>query len=92
MQLRSSRVAGQNCTILNTETSKLNTIVSLVTDLVLLLIMLVGMIRLRRYGGGTFGLGQLMWNQVGLHAGNARHLLMCSPSQGCHLARSCHHS
>jgi hypothetical protein len=37
----------------------------LVTDMFLLLIMLVGLLRLRRDGGGTFDLGRLLWKQVG---------------------------
>jgi len=36
----------------------------LVTDIALLLIMLVGLLRLRLHGGGTFGLAQLLWRQV----------------------------
>jgi hypothetical protein len=36
----------------------------MVTDIILLLIMLIGLLRLRRDGGGTFGLGQLLWKQV----------------------------
>ena len=35
-----------------------------VTDIVLLLIMLVGLLRLRRHGGGTFGVTHLLWKQV----------------------------
>jgi hypothetical protein len=35
----------------------------LVTDVSLLLIMLVGLFRLRR-GGSTFGLAQVLWKQV----------------------------
>jgi len=35
-----------------------------VTDIVLLLIMLVGLLRLRSGDGGTFGLAQLLWKQV----------------------------
>jgi hypothetical protein len=27
---------------------------------------LIGLLRLRRYGVGTFGLGQLLWKQVGI--------------------------
>jgi hypothetical protein len=30
----------------------------------LLLIMLVGLLHLRRHGGGTFGIAQLLWKQV----------------------------
>lgn len=44
---------------------QLDTIVTLVTDIVLLLIMLVGVFRLRRDGGGAMALGRLFWNQVG---------------------------
>ena len=33
--------------------------------------MLVGLLRLRRYGVGTFGLAQLLWKQVGISAGAA---------------------
>lgn len=35
-----------------------------VTDIALLLIMLVGLFRLRCHGGGTFGLAQVLWRQV----------------------------
>jgi hypothetical protein len=35
-----------------------------VTDIVLLLIMLVGLLRLRHGGYGTFGLAQFLWKQV----------------------------
>ena len=33
-------------------------------DLVLLFIMLVGLLRIRRRGGGTLDLGRLLWKQV----------------------------
>jgi hypothetical protein len=35
-----------------------------VTDIILLLILLVGLLRHRREYGGTFGLAQLLWKQV----------------------------
>jgi len=35
-----------------------------VTDIVLLLTMLVGLLRLRSNSGGTSGLAQLLWKQV----------------------------
>ena len=35
-----------------------------VTDIVLLLIMLVGLLRLRQGSRGTFGLAQFLWKQV----------------------------
>jgi hypothetical protein len=37
----------------------------LVTDIILLLIMLAGLLRLRRRGGGTYELWHLLWKQVG---------------------------
>ena len=52
------------CDVLNIESCKLNIVVTLVTDITLLLIMLVGLLRLRRYGAGTLGLGRLLWKQV----------------------------
>jgi hypothetical protein len=52
------------CDILNSESSKLNIIVTVITDITLLSIMLIGLLRLRRYGVGTFGLGRLLWKQV----------------------------
>ena len=36
-----------------------------VTDIALLLVMLVGLLRLRRQGGGMVGIGQVLWRQVG---------------------------
>ena len=52
--------------MLNPESNKLNIIVLFVTDIVLLLMMLVGLLRLRSDGIGTYGVGQLLWKQVGL--------------------------
>jgi hypothetical protein len=36
----------------------------LATDFTLIVIMLVGLFRLRRRGGGWFDLGRLLWKQV----------------------------
>jgi len=52
------------CVLYDTESNKPNIIVTLITDIILLLIMLIGLLRLRHHGVGTFGLGQLLWNQV----------------------------
>jgi hypothetical protein len=52
------------CAIPNIEAGVLNIMVILITDVTLLLIMLVGLLRLRRYGAGNLGLGQLLWKQV----------------------------
>ena len=35
-----------------------------ITDIILLLTMAFGLLRLRRHGGGTFGLTRLLWKQV----------------------------
>jgi hypothetical protein len=35
-----------------------------VTDIVLLLVMLVGLLRVRRHSGTTFGTTHLLWKQV----------------------------
>jgi len=65
LQLRSEWFpAMPGCNIFNSEDSKLNIIVSLVTDIVLLLTMFVGLFRMRSHDDGTFGIGLLLWKQV----------------------------
>ena len=72
LQLRSAWVPEQSvCVVLNTETSNQNATATLVSDVVLLLTMLVGLLRLSR-NGMMSGFGQLLWKQVG---GAASHLL-----------------
>ncbi|KAI0295182.1 hypothetical protein BC826DRAFT_968459 [Russula brevipes] len=51
------------CVNIDTQTSAPTLIAMLVTDLSLLLLMLVGLLHMRRDGGGTFGLSQLLWKQ-----------------------------
>jgi len=64
VRLRSEWVSAEaRCVLHDTESNKPNIIVTLITDIILLFIMLVGLLRLRRYGVGTFGLGQLLWKQ-----------------------------
>jgi hypothetical protein len=53
------------CAVTNLETSKPSLIALFTTDALLLLIMLAGLLRLRRHGGDTFELGHLLWKQVG---------------------------
>ena len=43
----------------------LNVLVTLVTDISLLLIMILGLLRLGFHERGAFGLGRLLWKQVG---------------------------
>ncbi|KAN0141802.1 hypothetical protein V8E53_000264 [Lactarius tabidus] len=50
------------CEVLNTESGNKNVIATLITDVVLLLTMLFGLLRLRQHGT-MFALGQLLWNQ-----------------------------
>jgi hypothetical protein len=50
--------------VTNLETSKPSLISLFITDCLLLLLMLAGLLRLRRRGGGSFALGRLLWRQV----------------------------
>jgi len=52
------------CIVTNIEDSKLGLLVTIVTDIVLLLIMVVGLLYLHRYGDGRFGLAGLLRKQV----------------------------
>jgi hypothetical protein len=54
----------ETCVVLNPQSSKLNIISILVTDVSLLIIMLAGLFRLRSRRDGTSGLGHLLWKQV----------------------------
>lgn len=65
LQLRASWVpeAGA-CITPNIDTTKLNIITTLTTDIALLLIMLIGLLRLGFNEPGVYGLGRLMWKQV----------------------------
>ena len=55
----------QQCVVLNSDSSKLNIIVFVITDIILLIMVLVGLFRLCRDGGGKIGIGLLLWRQVG---------------------------
>ena len=50
--------------MLNTDSSKYNIPITFATDVILFFTMLVGLSRLRTRLG-TFGLGRLLWTQVG---------------------------
>ena len=50
--------------MLNTDSSKYNLLSTLCADVIMFITMLVGLFRLR-LGAGTFGLGRLLWTQVG---------------------------
>ena len=52
------------CVVYNATENALTLISMAVTDIVLLLIMLVGLLRLRYHGGATSGMTHLLWKQV----------------------------
>ncbi|KAH9985086.1 hypothetical protein BJV77DRAFT_139589 [Russula vinacea] len=63
-RVRSVRVPGQSfCAPVQTESTILYFIPSIISDIVLLLIMFFGLLILRRRGGGTIGLTYLLWKQ-----------------------------
>jgi hypothetical protein len=65
MQLRATWSEEKGtCILLNAVTSKPNIISSLVTDVVLLLIMLMGLLYSRIGDGGSYGVGRILRNQV----------------------------
>jgi hypothetical protein len=55
------------CVVLNTEATTKTIVAVLISDVIVLLTMLVGLIRLRIYGT-MFGLAQFLWRQVGCGA------------------------
>jgi len=66
MQLRAEwNVSLLGCIISNSHSSKLNIIVTLIVDIILLLVVLVGLLRWRSDGLSMFGIGRLLWKQVG---------------------------
>ena len=56
----------ESCIVLNTEDNKPNIVVTFISDVILLVIMLIGLLILRRESGVTCPLGELLWNQVRL--------------------------
>jgi hypothetical protein len=53
------------CVVTNIEICKATLIALLAADVILLFVMLAGLLRLRRRGGGSLDLGRLLWKQVG---------------------------
>ena len=52
------------CGSSNIQSNKLSVISILVTDVVLLLVMLLGLLRMRVDGGGLLRIGSFLWKQV----------------------------
>ena len=48
----------------NVGTNRLSAIAILFTDVVLLIIMLIGLLRMRLESGGALRFGRILWNQV----------------------------
>jgi hypothetical protein len=68
LQLRSAWVPQQSvCGVLDTDSSNKNALATLVSDVVLLITMLVGLLRLRKRDLLS-GFAQLLWKQVGCAA------------------------
>ena len=67
-----------SCGETNIRSTKLNMIALLVTDIALLLIMLFGLLRLGFNEPGVYGLGRLMWRQVGVCASRKSRCLQCT--------------
>jgi hypothetical protein len=55
----------KSCVVTNVDICKLSIVCCLVSDTILLLIMLAGLLRLRRGGRGAYELWHLLWKQVG---------------------------
>jgi len=51
------------CSVLNFQSNKLNVIIMLSTDIVLLVIMLIGLLRRGFHERSAFGIGRLLWRQ-----------------------------
>jgi len=63
-RLRSARAPDlQICLRMNFKSSLLNLVVTPFTDIALLLIMLIGLYRLRGHGSSTFGMIKVLWRQ-----------------------------
>jgi hypothetical protein len=53
----------QSCVVPNTEDNKPNIVLTFISDVILLVIVLVGLLILRHESGIVFPLGRLLWNQ-----------------------------
>ncbi|KAH9962363.1 hypothetical protein BC827DRAFT_1154903 [Russula dissimulans] len=53
-----------SCGSPNIKSNKLAITATLVTDVALLFTMIIGLLRLRKHGGGRFDLGRLLWKQM----------------------------
>lgn len=54
----------ESCAVPNFDSTQLSVLAILFTDIVLLLIMLTGLLRMRFRGAGSLNLARFLWNQV----------------------------
>jgi hypothetical protein len=65
LQLRSSWIPGfDTCNTANAERDKVAILIMFAIDVIVVLVMFVGLLRLRGQGGGMLELGRLLWKQV----------------------------
>ena len=57
--------AVKSCIVSNIEVTIFSIVSCFITDTILLLFMLAGLLRLRRRGGGSYELWDILWKQVG---------------------------
>ena len=50
--------------MINFDSTKFTVVTALITDVLLLLIMLIGLLRTRLKAGGALSLGRILWKQV----------------------------
>jgi hypothetical protein len=53
------------CLVLNMQIGKINLVATLATDIILILIMSTGLLHMGFHKRSAFGLGHLLWKQVG---------------------------
>ncbi|KAN0125617.1 hypothetical protein V8E52_000824 [Russula decolorans] len=63
VRIRAVWEPAMSCSVVNWHISELNILVTLATDIILLLIMFFGLLRLGFHERGVFGLGRLLWKQ-----------------------------
>ena len=93
-QIRAEWVpAARACRFTNVEIIRNFAVILLITDVILLVIMLAGLLRLRRGVENSFHLSNLLWKQV-RHCRSLFVVMLLSHCfrrfSGCHLARYCH--
>ncbi len=58
---------GLICELLDLSVTKAITLVTLANNIILLVIMFIGLLSNHLYESSTYGIGRLLWKQVGCH-------------------------